>query len=232
MKRRYYFIIIFLILAVNMVIVIFANNKFMHITQEIVDQSAYYSMTADYNEFPAYTEFPDIKSLENESDLVLKIKLNGQKQYVQEDTLATATVIESLKGESTSEIKIAEPFNINNYNTEANVYGGYVPLNTNQEYIVFLKKTKLEEVYKYTSIEFGHFVLNKKESNILDYSNESTKSIGEIIKYDFLYIYGDTANQLEMIDTRNSEELISIDMSQLKEQYKKLKRECFNKYTK
>ena len=230
MKKRYYILIITLILVINFLMVFVAKNKFSHITQDIVNESEYFSMNATYDKFPKYTDIKDLDALELESDLILKVEVKGKKEYVHEDTLAPVEVKEVIKGAISDDIKIAEPLSISNYNTNANVYGGYVPLIPGKEYIVFLKNTNLKNVYKYASLEFGHFSLDRKESNIYDYSNSSTKKVKDIVFYDFLYIYGDSKNKIEMLDKDDPNQILTIDMSQLKQSFVKLKEQCFNKY--
>jgi len=127
----------------------------------------------------------DIKDLINESEYVLKIKVNSEIEFYGIGIINNVKILEVLKGKNDKNIGIGK--NIKIYDLVSywqgnyiNYYGGMTPLNSENEYIVFLNKTtraNQKNTYIFSSIKYGHFNISTTDANVLNYLNQKEISL-------------------------------------------------------
>lgn len=230
MKKKYLKIIIALILL-NLMVLVFMLSKVTHIGQNQIDASNY-TVSNDFDNYRRFDELETLQDLEDESEIILKIKMKGERKIAPKDFIIHAEVLEVFKGD---QLKVADRIDLIEpcfYLNGTDAVGGYVPTIQDIEYIVFLKSTKIENTYMFVSAEFGHFKLDNQPADIYKLTNE-LKTVGELSNYDFIYAYESDHDLIEYIQydiSTKKSKAIQINTKGLIPTFIMLKNEINKKY--
>jgi len=135
-----------------------------------------------------------IEDLINESEYVLKIKVNGELEFYGIGIINNVKILEVFKGKNDKNIEIGKNLKIydlvsywqGNY---INYYGGITPLNPENEYIVFLNKTtkaNKKNTYIFSSVKYGHFNISTTDANVLTGYSQGSLTFKEVMNYDYV----------------------------------------------
>lgn len=136
----------------------------------------------------------DIEDLINESEYVLKIKVNSEVEFYGVGIINNVKILEVLKGNDDKNIEVGKNLKIydlvsywqGNY---INYYGGMTPLNPKNEYIVFLNKTtraNQKNTYIFSSIKYGRFNISITDANVLTSYSQGSLTFKEAMNYDYV----------------------------------------------
>lgn len=143
---------------------------------------------------PDYQIPNELKDLEDDSEDIVKVKVtpnviigkedkSAQSPYI--STIREAQVIEVFKGTFKKDeiIKVSEPYFLNS-NNEYQQLEGYTPMESEREYILFLRYGHEEdEVNGLVGIDYGKYSMDGKVQERLV---SDLKNVGELKGMDFL----------------------------------------------
>lgn len=139
-------------------------------------------------------EINSIEDLINESEYVLKIRVNGEPQFYGNGIINNVKILKVFKGEKDKNIE--EGKNLKIYDLISywsgdyvNYYGGITPLNSKYEYIVFLNKTTAanqKNTYVFSSIKYGKFNISISDTNILTDYIQGSLTVKDIMEYEYV----------------------------------------------
>lgn len=132
----------------------------------------------------------NLQEVEERSTIIVKGKFTGERKTDQdEDVIGPSSISQfkinkTYKGKSTENIiSVIEPFKIEK-NDFTNIEG-YVPMQENKEYILFLREIDIEgsKEYAIISISFGKYNLSGKEVSPID---TQINYLDEVLENDFV----------------------------------------------
>lgn len=194
--------IICIITLILFIITAIIGNKFVkHIKYEEFSSTFYYfTLPTKYinkhlkkinHIFIDDSKINNINNLIDESDYVLRIRMNDNPKIVGNGIINNVKVSEVIKGEKIKlgdTIKIYDLIN-NLIGDYVEYFGGITPLNKENNYIVFLKKApspNIKDSYIFASIKYGHFNISNLESNVLTNYEQGSLYVKDILKYDYI----------------------------------------------
>lgn len=209
MKKILRYICVFLILGFFIAIPV-GRSLIRHIDYNQFISNVLYFANPIQEEYKAYPETKEmfiddevngIEDLINKSEYVLKIKVNKEPEFYGTGIINNVKILEVYKGKEDKNIEIGKNLEIydlvsywqGNY---INYYGGMTPLNSESEYIVFLKKaTKANKkgTYIFSSIKYGHFNISTTDSNVLTGYIQGSLTFKDIMNYDYVEIDCETS---------------------------------------
>lgn len=116
----------------------------------------------------SYVTPNNLQELEEISPIIVKGKFTGERIYDEDpnvigpSTISKFEINKIYKGKIyENTISVLEPFEI--VDNDFNNIEGYIPMDENSEYILFLRENKTKEVIEYTirSISFGKYNISK-----------------------------------------------------------------------
>lgn len=144
----------------------------------------------------------EINDYLSQVDFVAKVKFTGERENRYYSALSTVAVIKVYRGDEKYEgnkIKIYEQFAFDN--NRCILYTGFLPMQKNEEYYVFLKKRDYIETYQKTlaSDEFSIYCRNfgcfRTQNKPLPIINKDKENLKDVREYDFLYHSTEDFNQ-------------------------------------
>lgn len=142
---------------------------------------------AEYDQYLYYNQNMTYEELKNNSDIIIEVKCIDEGTEKAYSTLRKCEVIKVLNGNYSNEIiYIYEPSYMSPFN-EISITNGYINMNRNKNYILFLKKVNAPESvskeysqgYYPTSAMFGKYENNHFEE-LVDYIPENDIYFDEI----------------------------------------------------
>lgn len=151
LKHIKFIIIVSLIIVTSILIGLKTKQSFKFSKNSDIntdDYSIYNSR--DLNGY--YSAINDTDDLIEKSKVILKVSMTNSREMVTRATLSKVKVISILKGEipNKDDIYIYEPYNIRTDNSSIYTYTGYLPMRSNEDYIVCLKPLDSPDGYKKT----------------------------------------------------------------------------------
>ncbi|MCB2360023.1 hypothetical protein [Clostridium estertheticum] len=157
-KNKVYYIIISVSVILCLIIGFWVKNSFYNTvdSQNLEKEVSNYTV-ANLDDFVGKLYFDNnikkFSELQKESDLIVEIKLTGNRKLYEEATLTEVEVLKTYKGKEKPKDKILiyEPvfFGSDIYYTAS----GYNFMRKNNSYIIFLKNLKIPKGYKYKNDE-------------------------------------------------------------------------------
>lgn len=214
----------FLTIIILIVIILFGisiNMKihFNSIKQEVDENFTDFQFWATNTNVKYYDEVDSIEKLFDEAPIIAKVKMTGEKEYLNQCILSTVELINVYKNDSNlnlenKNIYIYEPVHVLQNNLTMYSTQGYIPMLKDEEYIVFLKSIKVPEGYKmsekekisfiYYNAKWGKYCSKGIEPYIIDEKDVNLKY--EDIKNNNVILSSDDYNNLysDYIDKINS----------------------------
>lgn len=158
MKNKIYYIIICMSVIFCIIIGVSVKNSFHNtVDPQNLEKEVIYHTVVNLDDFVGKLYFDNhiekFSELQNESDLIVEIKLTDNRQLYSQATLSEAEVLETYKGKVKpgDKILIYEPvFFLNDAYFTAS---GYNLMKKNNSYIIFLKNLQIPKGYKYKNDE-------------------------------------------------------------------------------
>lgn len=203
MKKLFVFSISFIMLMFALSVII-GKSTIKHIDYEqYINNVKYFSMPIDYvhKEFKQSkelfiddNEINNIEDLISKSEYVLRIKTISNPDFYGNGIINNVKILEVFKGNNDENIKVGKEIKIYDLvsfweSDYVNYYGGITPLNSENEYIVFLNKATLankKNTYIFSSIRYGHFNVTVTDANVLINYIQGSLTIREIMKFDYV----------------------------------------------
>ena len=147
-----------------------------------------------------------VEDLIKQSQYVLKVKVSDNPILYGKGLINQVQVLEVIKQDD-NVISVGQNIKIYDLvswigNDFIEYYDGMTPLNLNNQYIVFIKKSpspNLKGVYMFSSIQFGHFNISNSNVNILTNYTRGTLTLKEIMQYD--YVVTNCMSEKEICDS-------------------------------
>lgn len=134
----------------------------------------------------SYTTPNSLQELEEISSIIVKGKFTGEREHDKDPNVIGPSTISQFKVDKVykgkiyeNTISVLEPFEI--IDNDFNNIEGYIPMNENSEYVLFLRENKTKEGRQYTirSISFGKYNVSKSnkispQKSRINYLEEAT----------------------------------------------------------
>ncbi len=154
---------------------IYNNKKFIKIKSVLIDDK----------------KISNINELIENSDYVLRIKIEKDAIIYGYGIINQVKVLDVYKGKEIANGDSIKIYDLISYwmGDYVNYYGGLTPLNSDFEYIAFLKKAprpNMKNTYIFSSAKYGHFNISVNTANVLFDYKQADLYIKEIMKYDYV----------------------------------------------
>lgn len=214
-KYRLFFLTLTIITILSLSVFLYGKITLKHFNESSFLQTAYYFSFDNYIDF-----FPDLKGflLEENSaftkeelidfaEEVLIVKNSSKKEYRGNGITNSMQVIKTIKGNLKEGQTVIVYDLISNFREiELDSLSGFVPLQKNETYLVFLKKAvnpTMSDSYALISTQYGALPLKREDQIFYQYEQLSFK-VEEAMNYDYITELEESDNSMiQMRKLRN-----------------------------
>lgn len=114
-----------------------------------------------------YNKIDNADTIFNESPIIAKVKMTNEREYLNQCILSTVDIVKVYKNTTninlTNEMYIYEPTDVRSNELVMYTTNGYIPMISDNEYIVFLTPLKVPDGYRMSSVEEKSFMFYNAE---------------------------------------------------------------------